>query len=856
MKHLFKQSRQCCLSIVVLLACGFCLQFLGSTALPAQENMVETFSISSKAVAKDRSGVGTLDVIFLFCFSRELQEGDLISIKLTGSGTDLAPVIRKAGKWDRPTRSQMRLTLPLPEIMAAGAAFAGDSAIISFSTQINLSGDRKQRATAAYDFIAQEDRTARPEFISGDRKTESAGTKVKTPPTNTAGGKTGQPPTIQDPSRHASGAGSPPGAAPETLDQQSSAIGPGGGIVSLTSGARVEIPPGALAKTTPITLRQMKSSQDNMQLYSIEAGKTPLAIPATLTFPIASSSAHPALAVDILHFHGANDKVTLLPSQWQPGGREVTCQTKEFSAIGVLICSAPYFYALGRYVTTQMLSNNPDNFNHFVEAALNVAVNKTILLPSAGYNQFTPNTMWCWSASLSALLQTTRSPEKHLADPLKPQSMAALWGYDRSGSSNIGPSPTEWLNDNSSLFSTLRSKAGAQVEAKCFTRFPALAVYLISQIDQGYPVTLDVHFRTHMINVVGYDQQGPWIYDPVEDRHHPIHISWKAFFEYIYGGMKAILRNYALTTVIKRDVRNNPPVYAINLPSCEFNAVSSAHVNEMGLYFTLPTRGAHAGFKWDGTAERYGMRLIGGQPDGPDEEPLEELWIGSKTQIGERNIEVSNSTEKNVSASIRLELMDGRTRRTATVAKRDVSLDPRKISRHDLPKTPLFPLLQNKFPDSGSMLARTILTVDGEDKDMVLAFCKYRLFSLASATAISSGNAGESQMTLKGSGLAKGEMEMIIEIPSKEPVIISVPSTSSDIKKIARIGQTVQALRDATVFLRIRPSDSAAKASFDRAGLETNRVPVITGGRLKEVSTADDPERYIPPPPTEPLKKK
>ncbi|MDD8012517.1 MAG: hypothetical protein PHX05_03470 [Acidobacteriota bacterium] len=98
MKHLFEPIHQRCVSIVVLLACGFLFQLLGSATLPAQENMVESFSISSKAVSKDRSGIGTLDVIFLFCFSRELQEDDLISIKLTGSGTDLAPVIRKVGK--------------------------------------------------------------------------------------------------------------------------------------------------------------------------------------------------------------------------------------------------------------------------------------------------------------------------------------------------------------------------------------------------------------------------------------------------------------------------------------------------------------------------------------------------------------------------------------------------------------------------------------------------------------------------------------------------------------------------------------------------------------------------------------
>ena len=855
MKHFFEQIRQRRVSIIVLLACGFLFQLLGSSPLPAQENMVETFSISSKAVSKDRSGIGTFDVIFLFCFSRELKEDDLISIKLTGSGTDLAPVIRNVGKWDRPTRSQMRLTLPLPEIMAAGATFAGNSAIISFSTQINLSGQRKQRATLTYDFIAQQDRTTRPEFMSGDRKTETSSKKAGTSPGRTSGGKTGQPPTFPDLPQHKPGAGSSPGAAPESVDQHSSLIGPGGGNVSLTSGAQVVIPPGALAKPTTITLRQMKSHQDNMQIYSIEAGTAALAIPATLSFPITSSSGNPALSVDVLHFHGLNDKVTLLPSQWQPGGRVVTCQTKEFSIIGVLILSAPYFYALGREVTIRLLSNNLENFNHFVEAALNAAANKSLLLPSVGYNQFHPNTMWCWSSSLSALLQTTRPLEKHLADPLKPQSLAALWGYRRSGYIRTGPSPTEWLSDDSPLFSTLRSKAGAPVEGKCFTRFPALAVYLISQIDQGYPVTIDIHSKTHMLNVVGYHSLGPWIHDPVSHLQ-PYLTSWEDFFNVINQGKASFINNYVLTTVIKRDVRNNPPIYAINLPSCEFNAVSSAHVNEMGLYFTLPERGAHAGFKWDGTAERYGMRLIAGRPNGPDEEPLEELFIGYKTQIGEKNIEVTNSTEKKVLASIRLELMDGRTRRTVTVAKRDVSLAHRQISRHDLPKTLLFPLLQNIFPKSGSMLARTILTVDGEDKDMVLAFCEYRLFSLVSATAISSGNAEESRMTLKGSGLAKGEMELIIEIPAKEPMIISVPSTSSDLEKIVVIGQSVQALRDATVFLRIRPSDSAANAHFDQAGLETNRVPVFTGGRLKEVSTADDPEIQIPPPPTEPLKKK
>ena len=65
----------------------------------------------------------------------------------------------------------------------------------------------------------------------------------------------------------------------------------------------------------------------------------------------------------------------------------------------MVVIWAGFTYIAGREITLKDVANTEDNFNAAVVAALNATSNKSILLPSVGYNQFSPNIVWCWANS-------------------------------------------------------------------------------------------------------------------------------------------------------------------------------------------------------------------------------------------------------------------------------------------------------------------------------------------------------------------------------------------------------------------------------------------------------------------------
>jgi len=64
-----------------------------------------------------------------------------------------------------------------------------------------------------------------------------------------------------------------------------------------------------------------------------------------------------------------------------------------------------------------------------------------------------------------------------------------------------------------SSFSALQTEKEALGSCKYFARFSAWATYVISQLDQGYPVAVDIHAAPHFLNMVGYDESGVWVHE-------------------------------------------------------------------------------------------------------------------------------------------------------------------------------------------------------------------------------------------------------------------------------------------------------------------------------------------------------
>lgn len=137
---------------------------MSSIAAFAQPNSVESFSISSDARNDQKNGIGSIEVVFVFRFARDIKPGDLKSLRFQASGSNLSAAINKSGKFDYPARSVLRVVVPLSEVMAAGAVFADQTTVITFTSIMNLSEDRVQEASATYDFVAQKEVTIKPVF--------------------------------------------------------------------------------------------------------------------------------------------------------------------------------------------------------------------------------------------------------------------------------------------------------------------------------------------------------------------------------------------------------------------------------------------------------------------------------------------------------------------------------------------------------------------------------------------------------------------------------------------------------------------------------------------------------------------
>ena len=351
--------------------------------------------------------------------------------------------------------------------------------------------------------------------------------------------------------------------------------------------------------------------------------------------------------------------------------------------------------------------------------------------------------MWCWASTLAGLLQASMPAPMVLAEPQKPQVLATTGGYARAGS-NFGPSSLHWWDSRfgkwiqkqtgpPNVLDYLRAKSRAEVEGLSFAKFPYLAYYLVKMLDAGYAVALDMRSRTHMVNAVGYDEEGVWLQDPNASRPLPEHWQWQFFFRVIDGGLGALSGNYVITTVIERPLAEADRVLSINTPSCEWSAPSASILNKNGVYFSTPADRMFAGFLWDGTRP-HGLQLAsGGEVSAPQPDPVGVLPVGGKTRMARG----TSRWAIRAAISRRPDPRGPRAREERTSRSglriRNLMASPRTVSTHDGPEVALLPLLPKEQTGAESYLVTATLLAGGREVDRVdmpLDIVPFRLDSI------------------------------------------------------------------------------------------------------------------------------
>jgi hypothetical protein len=567
-----------------------------------------------------------------------------------------------------------------------------------------------------------------------------------------------------------------------------------------------------------VGLRRLPDRGPELRLYHIAADVDRLERPATLELPVPLRDGKPPLAVDILHFHDAASPGNLLRAAWRPGQPSVTVEVQELSIIGMVIVWGAITWITGNEITIQSVANTPENFEAHAAAAINVALHKEVLLRVPAYDQHSHETMWCWAASFAGALQAARPLDRHLADPIKPQKLAAWGDYARTGLA-AGPSATHWTREGSGILGHLSTLAGQPVEGRYFARYSALVVYLIQSLDAGYVVSLDVRAKTHTVNIVGYEARGLWLQDPVS-KVVPELSPWRAIYDVIDQGQTSFSNNFVLTTVIKSDVSERADGVGLNLPSAEWGAPSSNVVNFNGLYFTTAERGAHVGFTWDGTAPG-GMRLLVGRPGGPEAEPVPVLVVGAQTRIGVRNVEVSNVGTSPFQARLRVELMDPLRSRVTPLLDSSVSLPPRRISSHDLAEQPLLRLLPPEWAEVQDVVLRASVELGGAERDRIDLPIRLAPLRLDRASVRCRPADGKSRVELRGAGLRSYGARLVVVTPAGETLRFAQPGAGSDTATTIELDERPEALAG-EMYLQIEPAGDVGPGRWP--GLETNRV--------------------------------
>lgn len=590
-------------------------------------------------------------------------------------------------------------------------------------------------------------------------------------------------------------AAGPVGApSPTAVARASAAVGPAGGFVSLPGSARLEFPAGALAEPTTVTLERLHDGPDGMPWFRIQANGQRLRTAATLTVALPHEVARDALAIDAIHLHDEGDPGSVLPVEWQPGHDTATVRLERFSLLGMLVVRGALGLVAGT-VVTGLVANTQPAFEKAATAAVAAARSRSALLRLPPFHQHGAYTMWCWASSMSAALQGQRSLAASLAAPVRPHTLAAWGRYGQGG----GPSAMQWTTSSAGILAHLASLSGAEVEGRYWARYPALAAYIVQQLDAGFPVLVDIRAKTHTIVVAGYDTDGAWVLDPA-GRAAPAHIPWTSLYAVLNSGSVAISNNFALTTVIKLKPTPNRPPFSLNAPSCEWG---EGPVIDNGIVFTW-AGGGTAGFRWDGTAPG-GLLLVAGSPASP--RPLDVVRADHRTRLRLRRLDLGNGADTPQRFEIRAAIVDVATGRAAELLRHDVgTLAGREIHEVSTPDAPILSAWPSELGGEREVQLRLSLYSGDQEIDRFTA--SFRMHAVRLDGFACSGRS----VVATGSGFSLGAPELVIQVGGQELVTRNLRVVSDSQIDLGEPGVLASG------------AGSIARLRFSSLGLATNEI--------------------------------
>jgi len=102
-------------------------------------------------------GINIINVVYTFSFGQPVGKGDIEHISLKANNVDISKLLVSPRRLEHVDASTLRVAIPLPEIMEAGAAFSSDGASIQFDCTVKLKGSPPLQASSAYNFVEQKE---------------------------------------------------------------------------------------------------------------------------------------------------------------------------------------------------------------------------------------------------------------------------------------------------------------------------------------------------------------------------------------------------------------------------------------------------------------------------------------------------------------------------------------------------------------------------------------------------------------------------------------------------------------------------------------------------------------------------
>lgn len=267
-----------------------------------------------------------------------------------------------------------------------------------------------------------------------------------------------------------------------------------GGAVLLADGSGIELPPGALAADTTVTVRHLaldEPQQRGFTVTDIDVGGQTLAVPATVVLPCPSG--HPALArlpKEYKVFHHHDGQVTELPAEPDAAGGTVRVQTTRCSPFTVVGLVA---WRVIRGVNQAVLQ---EVLNDFVA---DYRCDPPLQVPY--YAQGHSN--WCFAAATGMLMKAHGGHLEtwDIASRFKLDFLTALLAFTGYWSGGLDP-----LYAGQGLVPDLSHAPWTEpLEATLF---------IVENLRQGRPVFVDVYGIQHAVVAVGFNETGLYLHDP------------------------------------------------------------------------------------------------------------------------------------------------------------------------------------------------------------------------------------------------------------------------------------------------------------------------------------------------------